>query len=209
MKNADICAHMAEKIKIAIFASGTGSNAKNLINSFSACDYAKIDLMVCNNPQANAVTIAHDNFLPCYIPLKNNWNSGMDLLQQLKNHGIELIVLAGFLWKIPENVIHQFPDRIINIHPSLLPKFGGKGMYGRHVHEAVLAATEKKSGITIHLVNEEYDRGRILFQKSIDLNENESPQSLAERINELELLHFPEVVKDYIQNEILSSKTDD
>jgi len=200
---------MAEKIKIAIFASGAGSNAKNLINSFSVCDYAKIDLMVCNNPQANAVTIAHDNSLPCYIPLKNNWNSGMDLLQQLKNHGIELIVLAGFLWKIPESVIHQFPDRIINIHPSLLPKFGGKGMYGRHVHEAVLAAAEKMSGITIHLVNEEYDRGRILFQKSIDLKENESPQSLAQRINELELLHFPEVVKDYIQNEILSSKTDD
>jgi phosphoribosylglycinamide formyltransferase-1 len=209
MKIADICAHMAEKIKIAIFASGTGSNAKNLINSFSVCDYAKIELMVCNNPRANAVTIAHDNFLPCYIPLKNNWNSGIDLLQQLKNHSIDLIVLAGFLWKIPENVIHRYPDRIINIHPSLLPKFGGKGMYGRHVHEAVLAAGEKKSGITIHLVNEEYDKGRILFQKSIDLNENESSQSLAERINELELLHFPEVVLDYIQNEILSPKTDD
>jgi len=147
--------------KIAVFASGTGTNAANLIQYFSEKQTAEVALIICNIPGAGVLNIAKENQIPSIIIEKERFFRGDAYLPELKNAAIDFIVLAGFLWKIPSKIINEYRNNIINIHPALLPKFGGKGMYGNFVHEAVLSAKEKESGITIHYVDEQYDHGSI------------------------------------------------
>jgi len=181
--------------KIAVFASGRGSNLEALLRGQQESSY-QISLVIVSKEKAHALEIARINKIAFLVLDKPRFTDTTELLSTLNSYKIDFICLAGFLWKIPSYLIKSFPDRIVNIHPSLLPKFGGKGMYGMKVHEAVIAQKETVSGITIHLVNEEYDKGRVLFQKKIDVLENESAASLAARILILEHTYFPMVVRD-------------
>ncbi|MEQ8239999.1 MAG: phosphoribosylglycinamide formyltransferase [Cyclobacteriaceae bacterium] len=184
-------------VKIAIFASGSGTNAENLTNHFSKSHVAKVVQVYCNRQGAYVIERAKKLNIPSKI-VKNKDLSGADFQNELAN--FNFIILAGFLAKIPENLILNFPDRIINIHPSLLPKYGGKGMYGSHVHEAVIENKERQSGITIHLVNQNYDEGQILFQASFDIDQKDDAHKLASKIHSLEQKYFPQVVEDYIRD---------
>lgn len=183
-----------EKKRIAIFASGAGSNAKKIIEYFRQSHQVEVAMILCNNPSAGVISIAEKNQIPCTIIQKKEFlqTGYADKLQQNK---ICLIVLAGFLWKIPSVLIHHFPGRIINLHPALLPKYGGKGMYGMAVHSAVIKAGEPFSGITIHIVDEEYDHGKIIFQKNIPVAPGETPESLAKKIHELEHQYLPATIE--------------
>ena len=183
---------------IAIFASGTGTNTENIIQYFQQKKTAKIVLIVCNNPQAGVLKIATVNNIPSIIIQKEKFFKGDAYLPELKTAGVNFIVLAGFLWKIPSLIINEYRDAIINIHPALLPKFGGKGMYGNFVHEAVLSAKEKESGITIHFVDEFYDNGKTIFQVTCPVYENDTTETLAKRIHELEYTYFPKVIEELI-----------
>lgn len=188
---------------VAVFASGNGSNALRLIDYFNAKNGpVSIDLLVCNKPDAPVVEKAREKGVEVLIVDNATVENGLTLLQELDYRAINWIVLAGFLRKIPLNMIHGFRDRIINIHPSLLPKFGGKGMYGMHVHKAVVAAGEKQTGISVHLVNEEFDKGRILAQFSVTLTENDTPETVAEKVQQLEHAHFAEVVEMAIMEQV-------
>ncbi len=178
---------------LAIFASGAGTNAQQIINYFEKSTKAKIALIVCNNPNAGVLEIASKENIPILLLEKNKFLEH-GYVYELKGYQIELIVLAGFLWKIPSKLIDAFPNKIINIHPALLPAFGGRGMYGTAVHLAVVAAKEKESGITIHYVDEKYDHGKIIFQAKCSLKENESAESLAKKIHQLEHEHYPKVI---------------
>ena len=176
--------------RIAIFASGTGSNAQKIIEHFRKSVNIKVHLIVCSNPGAGVLQIASNENIPVLLIEKNTFkNTGY--VSELKNRQIEFIVLAGFLWKLPELLIEAFPDKIINIHPALLPAYGGKGMYGNAVHAAVINAKEKQSGITIHYVDEKYDHGKIIFQVACPVTEKDTAESLAEKIHVLEHKHYP------------------
>ena len=170
---------------IAIFASGTGTNAANIIKYFKQKNTAKVTLIVCNNEEAGVLKIAGDNNIPSILIQKEKFFKGDAYLHELKNASIDFIVLAGFLWKVPSAIINAYRSNIINIHPALLPKYGGKGMYGNFVHEAVLSAKEKESGITIHFVDEVYDNGKTIFQITCPVYKNDTPETLAKRIHEL------------------------
>jgi formyltetrahydrofolate-dependent phosphoribosylglycinamide formyltransferase len=183
---------------IAIFASGTGSNAQKIIDRFRNTASVKIALIVCNNPTAGVLKIAEKENIPFLIIEKEKFFRGNGYTNELKEKKIGLIVLAGFLWKLPSPLINAYPGRIINIHPALLPKYGGKGMYGRHVHEAVIAAGEKESGITIHYVDEQYDNGDIILQVKCPVLPGDTPGSLAQRIHKLEHEHYPKVVEEVV-----------
>lgn len=181
---------------VAVFASGNGSNALRLMDYFKAKNGSiSIDLLVCNKPDAPVVEKARERGVEVLIVDNAMVENGLTLLQELHYRSIEWIVLAGFLRKIPLNIIHGFPEKIINIHPSLLPKFGGKGMYGMHVHRAVVEAGEQETGISIHLVNEEFDKGRILAQFSVAVNSTDTPEMVAEKVQQLEHTHFSHVVE--------------
>ncbi|MEI9935459.1 MAG: phosphoribosylglycinamide formyltransferase [Ferruginibacter sp.] len=184
---------------IAIFASGAGSNAQKIIDHFRNSDSIKVALIVCNKEGAGVLSIAEKENIPSLLINKERFFNEDAYLSELKNHAIDFIVLAGFLWKIPSLLIKAYPNRIINIHPALLPKYGGKGMYGYFVHEAVIDSKDKESGITIHYVDEQYDHGNIIFQEKCLINENDTPDSLAKKIHALEHLHFPRVVEETIQ----------
>ncbi len=188
-----------QKKNIAIFASGTGSNAQKIIGYFKNSDLAKIKLVVCNNPLAGVIKIAENANIPVLLIRKDLFNSS-GYIDELKNHKIDFIVLAGFLWKIPSALINAFPNKIINIHPALLPSFGGKGMYGNAVHDAVLAAGEKQSGITIHYVDEKYDHGKIIFQSECSVDENESAETLAKKIHALEHKYYAIEIEKILKN---------
>lgn len=192
-------------IRIALFASGAGTNAANIIQYFSNKPLVTIGLIVCNNPKAGVLKIAADNNIPSLLIEKEKFFRGDGYMPELQNAGIDFIVLAGFLWKIPSTLINAYRDKIINIHPALLPKFGGKGMYGNFVHEAVLSAKEKESGITIHFVDEFYDNGKIIFQATCPVHENDTAELLAQRIHALEYEYFPKVIEKLIAKRI---KTD-
>lgn len=183
---------------IAIFASGTGSNAQKIIDYFRGSESVRIGLIVCNKPGAGVLNIAGKENIPSLLIEKERFFRGDHYLPELKESGIDFIVLAGFLWKIPDALIRTFPDSIINIHPALLPSYGGKGMYGRFVHEAVIHAGEKESGITIHFVDEKYDHGKIIFQARVNIGPSESPDSLAEKVHALEHKHYPRVIEEVI-----------
>jgi len=185
--------------KIAIFASGSGTNAENLINYFSNEKSVTVSLVLTNKPDAYVLERARKLSVKSVIFDRVDFYGSTGVLDILKKEEIDFIVLAGFLWLVPAEIIGEYRDRIVNIHPALLPDYGGKGMYGSRVHEAVISNGEKQSGITIHFVNEVYDAGDIIFQASCDINREDSPESLAQKIHELEYKHFPIVVKEVIQ----------
>jgi phosphoribosylglycinamide formyltransferase 1 len=185
--------------RLAIFASGAGSNAQQIINYFRDSSLAKVVLIVCNKRGAGVISIAQKENIPLLLIEKEPFFKGDGYLPNLQEAKTDLIVLAGFLWKIPQSLIDAYPRRIINIHPALLPKFGGKGMYGQYVHEAILNAGEVESGITIHYVDEHYDNGDIIFQTACPVIEGDTAESLAHRIHQLEHLHYPVVIEDLIK----------
>ncbi|MBI4946669.1 MAG: phosphoribosylglycinamide formyltransferase [Bacteroidetes bacterium] len=180
--------------KIAIFASGEGTNAQRLIDYCKGSEI-KIMLIVCNNPTANVLNRARKNNIPSLLIDKEMFNNGDSVLKKLQDSKIDLIVLAGFLWKIPNNILRSFPNKIINIHPALLPKFGGKGMYGINVHQAVVEAGEKQSGITIHYVNENYDEGEMILQKKCDVAKEDTAEMLAQKVLQLEHEWYPKTIE--------------
>lgn len=180
--------------RLAIFVSGGGTNLQRIAEYFSTNPNVEISLVVSNNPDAYALQRAQNLNIPSKVVDRPTFKSA-EFVDELKNLNIDLIVLAGFLWLVPQTLISAFTDKIINIHPALLPKYGGKGFYGEHVHEAVVAAHEKESGITIHYVNEKYDSGDIILQAKVQLEEGETPDSLAAKIHKLEYKHYPEVIE--------------
>ena len=187
-------------INVAIFASGAGSNAQKIIDHFRTSDKIKIALIVCNKRGAGVLKIAAAENIPVLLIEKEKFFRGNAYIDELKEKKVDLIVLAGFLWKIPDRLIEAFPRKIVNIHPALLPKFGGKGMYGNFVHEAVINAGEKMSGITIHYVDEDYDNGDTIFQARCAVLESDTPGSLAQRIHLLEHAHYPVVIEDLLKS---------
>ena len=185
--------------QIAIFSSGTGSNAKKIIDHLASSkekgvSTAVVSLIICNKPGAGVLKISEENRIPTLLIEKEKFFRGNAYTDELKTRGIDLIVLAGFLWKIPIELIKAYHGKMINIHPALLPKYGGKGMYGNFVHEAVIANKEKESGITIHYVDEVYDHGQIILQATCLVSEDETPESLAKKVQVLEHRHFPVAV---------------
>jgi phosphoribosylglycinamide formyltransferase-1 len=170
------------KHNIILFASGAGSNAQQIINYFKNDKHVEVVLIVCNNPKAGVLQIAANEQIPVLLIQKDEFEKS-GYVAEIKKYHPDLIVLAGFLWKIPDILISHFPQRIINIHPALLPSFGGKGMYGHAVHNAVIKARGKESGITIHYVDEKYDNGEIIFQARCDVDPNETPETLAQKIH--------------------------
>lgn len=187
-------------IRIAIFASGNGSNAEQMMQYFEHHKEVEISLLLSNNPKAFALQRAAKRGVPKLVFNREMFYQTEDVLDVLKQNQIDIIVLAGFLWLIPSGLIQAYPGRIINIHPALLPKYGGKGMYGMHVHEAVIANHEKQSGITIHLVNEQYDEGNIIFQAVCDVSPEDTPETLAEKVHALEYAYFPQTIAQFIQD---------
>ena len=186
--------------RIAIFASGTGSNAQKILAHFQSSNKIEIALIVSNKTNAGVLNFAKEYSTPTLIIEREKFLKGDGYVPELQAAGIDWIILAGFLWKIPPTMINQWGKRIINIHPALLPKYGGKGMYGEAVHRAVLAANEKESGITIHYVDEQYDHGATIFQATCPVLPTDLVDNLAEKIHALEHLHYPVV----IEKEILS-----
>jgi phosphoribosylglycinamide formyltransferase 1 len=180
--------------RIAIFASGSGSNAEQIFHYFKDKHSIEIAVIFCNNPEAKVIDRANRLKIPCITFNRTAYNNGT-VLEILQQKNIDLVVLAGFLWLIPTSFVAAFPNKIINLHPALLPKFGGKGMYGHFVHEAVKAAGETESGITIHYVNEHYDEGNIIFQGSYPVTPNDTPLDIAAKGTVLEHKHFPEVIE--------------
>lgn len=180
--------------KIVIFASGSGTNAENIIKYFENREIGNVVAVFSNNPNAKVLDRAIKFHLPTEIFSKGELNEGL-VLQKINAIQPDLIVLAGFLLKFPESIVELYPNKIINIHPALLPKYGGKGMYGMNVHRAVVEHKEKETGITIHFVNENYDEGNIIFQERVALLETDSPENVAEKIHELEQQYFPEIIE--------------
>ncbi len=184
--------------RIAIFASGTGSNAARIIEYFKNHDTTGVTLLACNNASAGVLQIAARENIPTLLIEKEQFFRGDGYVPFLKSKNIDFIVLAGFLWKIPSTILSAYPNCIINIHPALLPNYGGKGMYGLNVHSAVLNAGDKISGITIHYVDEHYDNGDIIFQDKVEVLPSDTPESLAEKIHKLEHEHFPRVIDQVV-----------
>ncbi|MCA0429481.1 MAG: phosphoribosylglycinamide formyltransferase [Bacteroidetes bacterium] len=186
-------------INVAVFASGEGTNAENLFNYFANDTRIKFKLVVTNNPNAGVIARAERFKKNVHIVSKTALNEyTSQLIEFLKVEKIDLIVLAGFLLKIPEDFVKAFPNKIINIHPSLLPKYGGKGMYGHYVHEAVINAREKESGITIHYVNEAYDEGKIILQVKCEIIDTDTPETLSKKIRNLEFENLPKVIEKFL-----------
>jgi len=192
---------MANLHKIAIFASGSGTNAENFMHYFKDHPQISVSLVLTNNPDAGVIQKMEKLNIPVVIFNKEDFYRSDFVLNTLSKYQISFVVLAGFLWKIPSNLIIQFQNRIVNIHPALLPKFGGKGMFGHFVHEAVLAAGEQKTGISIHYVNENYDEGAVIFQKSVDIDPNSDTADLvAQKVHLLEYEFFPKIVEQLLIN---------
>jgi formyltetrahydrofolate-dependent phosphoribosylglycinamide formyltransferase len=188
-------------MNIAIFASGAGSNARQIIHQFSDSAFINISLIVCNKPGAGVLQIADKSGIPSLLIEKERFFNGDNYLPELNKHHIDFIVLAGFLWKMPAALITAYPKKIVNIHPALLPKYGGKGMYGQKVHEAVIAAGENESGITIHFVDELYDHGEIIFQAKCDVTHQDTAETLAQKIHLLEHANYPGVIASVVQKQ--------
>jgi phosphoribosylglycinamide formyltransferase-1 len=184
--------------RIAIFASGAGSNAAEIIKYFRSHQKIAITLIVCNKPGAGVLTIAENAHLPTLIIDKEQFFRGDGYVPFLTSKKIDFIVLAGFLWKIPHTIISAFPNAIINIHPALLPSYGGKGMYGLNVHASVLSNGDKESGITIHYVDEHYDNGDVIFQDRCIVDPDDTPESLAAKVHKLEYQHYPRIIEQVV-----------
>tara|TARA_R110001592_G_scaffold84675_1_gene250277 strand:- start:1333 stop:1905 length:573 start_codon:yes stop_codon:yes gene_type:complete len=188
--------------RIVIFASGSGTNAENLIKFFQNRENASVIQVLTNNPLAKVLERCKTLGISALSFNRIAFTKSNDVLNILKASKPDLIVLAGFLWKFPENILHEFPNKIINIHPALLPKYGGKGMYGRHVHDAVVANHDKETGITIHYVNEHYDEGTVIFQAKCKVEKYDSATDVAHKIHNLEMEHFPKVVEKLLSNQV-------
>ena len=186
--------------KIVIFASGSGTNAENIIKYFQKDPNIKVVAVLSNKRSAGALKKAHNLNVKALLFDRDALYHSHEVLNVLKDIDPDLIVLAGFLWLMPANIINEFPDRIINIHPALLPNYGGKGMYGNKVHESVIANQDKESGITIHYVNNYYDQGQTIFQTTTTITSEDTSESLAEKIHKLEYRHFPEVIKQLLED---------
>jgi len=181
--------------RIAVFASGSGTNAQNIIEYFSKNNEVDVACILSNKKDAYVLERARKLGIESISFTRDEFYNSEFVLNYIEKRNIDLIVLAGFLWLIPEIIIRSFTGRIINIHPALLPKYGGKGMYGSNVHEAVFNNNDKVTGITIHYVNEKYDDGAIIFQDQVDLDSNESPDTIAKKVHTLEYEHFPLVIE--------------
>lgn len=183
---------------LAIFASGRGSNAKNIIRYFRQSKDLRIRLIVSSHEKAGVLDIAREEGIPFLVlDKKEYYGSGEGLMEVLSKYQIDGIVLAGFLWLVPTYLIERFPHAMINIHPALLPKYGGRGMYGMYVHEAVWKNKENHTGITIHELNERYDEGKTLFQATCALSPQDMPEDIAQKVHELEYEHYPRVIEEY------------
>lgn len=186
--------------KIIFFASGSGSNVQNIIQHFSTFDQITTDLVLTNNQKAGVLDRAKSLNVPFYLFKKEEYLDD-SLLNKLQTIKPDLIVLAGFLLKIPKSIVAAYPDKIINIHPALLPKHGGKGMYGDRVHQSVLDSGDSKTGITIHYVNENYDEGSIIFQSAVEVSKADTVESIANKVHQLEYKHYPEVLHQLLKDQ--------
>lgn len=184
--------------RIAIFASGSGSNAEEIMKRFQYHSTIRVVLLLSNNPAAFALERAKKYDVPTHVFNRTQFRESEDVVNWLQEANVTHVVLAGFLWLIPKNLIAAFPGKIINIHPALLPKYGGKGMYGMKVHEAVKEAGEKETGITIHEVDEHYDEGKIIFQANCLVAPTDSPEDIAAKVHQLEYAHFPTVIEEWV-----------
>ena len=184
-------------IKLAIFASGGGSNAENIIRYFNKHDTIRVAVVLTNNKNAGVIERCRNTGTSFEVFQKDDLNDDT-IVKILAKYEVDYLILAGFLLKIPGSIIERYENKILNIHPSLLPNYGGKGMYGHHVHDAVIAAGDTFSGITIHLVNTNYDEGQVVFQEKVPVLENDSSESLAARIHKTEHMHFPRVIEEFI-----------
>ena len=187
---------MDKMTRIALFASGSGTNVENIANYFNGRTTAKPACVLCNNPDAFVLERAKRLGLESMTFTRNEFNDGKKIMEYLAKHDIDMIVLAGFLWLVPQYLIDAYPGRIVNIHPALLPKFGGKGMYGMHVHEAVKQSGETETGITIHLIDGNYDKGCTVFQAKVAIDPSDSPDDIANKVHALEYKYYPEVIEE-------------
>ncbi len=190
-----------DKIKIAILASGSGTNAENICKYFDQSNKIEVTLIASNQDKAFVLERAKKLRVPSIVFTKSDLENAT-LTEKLIKEGIQFVILAGFLLKIPKSLIELFPERILNIHPALLPKYGGKGMYGDRVHQSVIDSGDHESGITIHIVNENYDEGQIIFQEKCEVSEDDDASSLASKIHKLEYKYFPKVIENHISQQI-------
>lgn len=188
-------------IKLAIFASGNGTNAQRISEYFATSNTIQVECIIYNRKDAYVAERAKRLDIPAIYFSRDDFYTNGQVLRYLKEHGIDWIILAGFLWLVPTEILNAFPNHIINIHPALLPKYGGKGMYGEHVHHAVIANHEHESGITIHIVDNQYDKGTTLFQAKCKLTPEDTPDTLAAKIHELEQTYFPVIIEKTISPE--------
>jgi phosphoribosylglycinamide formyltransferase-1 len=184
---------------IAIFASGTGSNAKKIIEHFKHNEDIAVKLLISNKPDAPVLDVAQANDIPAFVIHRQDFYQSENILKIFNEYVIDFVVLAGFLWLVPTYLTNAFKGRIVNIHPSLLPKYGGKGMYGMKVHEAVWMAKEPQTGMTIHYVNEHYDEGDVVFQATCPVEPGDTPSDIAKKVQQLEHRHFPAVIETLIR----------
>ena len=196
-------------INLAVFASGAGSNAKKIIEHFRHHPDVRVALIACNKQGAGVLDIAKTAGIPYLLIEKEFFFRGDAYVPDLQKSGIHWVILAGFLWKLPTALLTAYPGRIINIHPALLPDYGGKGMYGGFVHQAVLDAKEAQSGITIHYVDEHYDHGDVIFQASCSVEKEDTPETLATKVHQLEHQHYPKVIEDVALGKVIKRKGDE
>ena len=187
---------------IAIFASGSGSNAENIVNYFASHQEINVAMIISNRFDAYVHERAKQLGVPSFTFKKTDFDNGTDVLNKMAEYEIDFIVLAGFLLKVPHSIVEAFPNSIINIHPALLPKYGGKGMYGDNVHNSVKNAGEKETGITIHYINENYDEGDIIFQAKCEVSGLDSPEDIANKVHLLEQRHFPKIIEETVRNNL-------
>jgi phosphoribosylglycinamide formyltransferase 1 len=192
--------------RIAIFASGNGSNAQRIAEHFDGKNILKVTAIYCNNPNAFVLERALNLGIPSVLFDRDSFLNTVNILHDLNKRHVDWVILAGFLWLIPDYLIKEYKNRIINIHPALLPKYGGKGMYGSRVHESVIANGESESGITIHYVNEKYDDGQVIYQAKCKLSASETPKSLAAKVHALEYKYFPVIIEKLVKGEIIQQE---
>jgi phosphoribosylglycinamide formyltransferase-1 len=190
---------MSVKTRLAILASGAGSNARNIIDYFSDSAIVEVALVASNRAEAGVLEIARENEIETFLITRENFRESTKFLDMVQSRKIDFIILAGFLWKVPDSLISAFDRRIINIHPALLPKYGGKGMYGHFVHEAVHAAREKESGITIHYVDGHYDAGDVIFQTKVSIDPDDDANAIEQKVRALEIRHYPVEIAKLIE----------
>lgn len=184
--------------RIAVFASGSGSNAENIVKFFRNNDLARVTIILSNKKDAYVLERAQQLGVPSISFNREDFYNSNKIVRTLEEQGIDMVVLAGFLWLVPQSLIDKYDGRIVNIHPALLPKYGGKGMFGMNVHNAVVAEKETETGITIHYVNGRYDEGNVIFQAKVPVNPSDTPEMVADKVHHLEYEHFPKIVEKLI-----------